>query len=86
MHKCMTGLCLKCMVDEIYEIIEDLKSDNHNLALENMELKKGMDKKIKKITKGTEKLVKSEKSLLKADKKRDKIVDKAKKIVKKKTK
>lgn len=42
-----------------------------------------MDKKIKKIQKGTEKLVKQEKSLLKADKKRDKLVEKGKMAKKK---
>jgi len=37
-----------------------------------------MDKKIKKLEKGTKKILKEEKSLLKEDKKHDKIIDKAK--------
>jgi len=45
-----------------------------------------MDKKIKKIIKGTEKLEHQEKSLLKMDKKNDKKIVKAKKILKKKKK
>lgn len=43
-----------------------------------------MDKKIKKIIRGTEKLEHQEKSLLKMDKKHDKVVDRAKKVLKKK--
>jgi hypothetical protein len=39
-----------------------------------------MDKKIKKLEKGTSKLLHEEKSLMKADKKRDKLVEKGKKM------
>lgn len=42
-----------------------------------------MDKKIKKLEKGTSKLLKEEKSLMKADKKRDKFVMKGKEKMKK---
>jgi hypothetical protein len=42
-----------------------------------------MDKKIKKLEKGTSKLLKQEKSLMKADKKRDKLVDKGRMAKKK---
>jgi hypothetical protein len=42
-----------------------------------------MDKKIKKIEKGTAKLMKEEKSLMKADHKRDHLVEKGKKAMKK---
>jgi len=42
-----------------------------------------MDKKIKKLEKGTAHLMKEEKSLLKADKKRDKFVSKGKEKMKK---
>jgi hypothetical protein len=45
-----------------------------------------MDKKIKKIEKGTAKLMKEEKSLLKADKKRDKVCEMGKKMMNKKHK
>jgi len=45
-----------------------------------------MDKKIKKLEKGTSKLLKDEKSLLKADKKRDKVCEMGKKMMKKKDK
>ena len=45
-----------------------------------------MDKKIKKLEKGTSKLLKEEKSLMKADKKRDKVCDYGKKMMKKKHK
>jgi hypothetical protein len=45
-----------------------------------------MDKKIKKLEKGTSKLLKEEKSLLKADKKRDKCCEMGKKEMMKKHK
>lgn len=45
-----------------------------------------MDKKIKKLEKGTSKLLKEEKSLMKEDKKRDKVCDMGKKMMKKKHK
>lgn len=43
-----------------------------------------MDKKIKKLIKGTKHLEREEKYLLKEDMKHDKIIDKAKKNLKKK--
>ncbi|MEK6885283.1 MAG: hypothetical protein AABY22_36970 [Nanoarchaeota archaeon] len=42
-----------------------------------------MDKKIKKLEKGTSKLLKQEKVLMKADKKRDHLVEKGKEKMKK---
>lgn len=45
-----------------------------------------MDKKIKKLEKGTSKLLKEEKSLLKADHKRDKFCEYGKKMMKRKPK
>ena len=42
-----------------------------------------MDKKIKKLEKGTAKLMKEEKSLMKSDKKRDSLVEKGKMAKKK---
>lgn len=42
-----------------------------------------MDKKIKKLEKGTSKLLKEEKGLMKADKKRDKFVEKGRMMKKK---
>jgi hypothetical protein len=42
-----------------------------------------MDKKIKKMEKGTSRLLKEEKSLLKADKKRDHLVEKGREMKKK---
>ena len=45
-----------------------------------------MDKKIKKLMKGTKQLQKEEKSLLKEDKKHDKVIDRAKKKMKAKGK
>ena len=45
-----------------------------------------MDKKIKKIQKGTKTLLKEEKNLLKADHKRDKVCDYGAQMMKKKKK
>jgi hypothetical protein len=45
-----------------------------------------MDKKIKKLEKGTSKLLKQEKSLMKADHKRDKFCELGKKVMNKKKK
>jgi len=45
-----------------------------------------MDKKIKKIEKGTAKLMKEEKSLMKEDHKRDKVCKMGEKMMKKKAK
>lgn len=52
----------------------------------NSQLGHQMDKKIKKLEKGTTKLLKDEKSLMKADHKRDKVCKLGEKMMKKKKK
>ena len=60
-----------------------MKKEEHH---KEKKKKKQMDKKIKKLEKGTSKLLKQEKSLMKADHKRDKFCELGKKVMNKKKK